>query len=65
MLLNLKWRRRSFDIQEFRGYICKKYGEEKDFINKKLDEICCYEKLSVEEVIYFRFSFSAVYVFLL
>ena len=41
----------------------QKYEGEEDFINKKLDEIYSYEKLSAEEVIYFIFSFFTVYVF--
>ena len=63
MLLNLKWRIKTFDIQEFRVYICKKHEGEEDFINKKHNEICSHEKLSAEEVIYFLVSFSTVYVF--
>ena len=35
MLLNVIWRRRRSDIQEFRVYMCKTYEEEKDFINKR------------------------------
>ena len=63
MLLNLKWRRGSLDIKEFRVYICKKYEREEDFSNKKFDEVYCYEKLSAEEVTYFLFSFFKVSVF--
>ena len=62
MLLNFKWRRRNLDIQEFRVYTCKLYEGEEDFINEKLDEICSYEMLSAEEVIYFLFSVFTVYV---
>ena len=49
-------------MQEFRVYIWKKYEGKGDFINKKLNEIWSYEKLSAEKVIYFLFMFFAVYV---
>ena len=52
MLLNLKRKSRSLDIQEFRVYIWKKDEGEEDFINQKLDEIHSYEKLSAEELIF-------------
>ena len=40
--------------------ICKKYEGEEEFINKKLDDVCSYEKLSAKAVIYFLVSFLAV-----
>ena len=74
MLLNLKWKRRSLDIQKFRVYIRKTYEREEDFINKKFYEIYSYEKSSAEEIIYFLvrlfhslsflFSFLTVKLFL-
>ena len=32
----------------------------KDFINDRIEEICSYEKLSAEEVIYFLVSFFTI-----
>ena len=40
--------------------ICEKCEGVEEFINKKLDEVCSYEKLSAETVIYFLVSFLAV-----
>ena len=63
MLLNLKFRRRSVDMQELRVYICKKYEGEEDFINQTLDDICSHENISAVEAIHFLFSIFTVYIF--
>ena len=55
MLLNL-------DKKEFKVYICKKYEGGKDFINKKLDEICSHENLFSKEVIFLCFFFNFLMV---
>ena len=51
MLLNVIWRRRRSDIQEFRVYMCKTYEGGRKTLSTK--EISFYEKLSAEEVIHF------------
>ena len=43
--------------------VCENFDGAEEFINQKIEEICCQEKLSVEEVTFFvykrfRFVFS-------
>ena len=40
----------------------KKYDGAEEFMNQKIEEICCQEKLSVEEVTYFVYEILRVVV---
>ena len=51
------------DVMSLDYTYAKKYDGEEDFINKKLDEIYSYKKLSAAEVIHFLAIFFTVYVF--
>ena len=54
----------NMDKKEFKVYICKKYEGGKDFINKKLDEICSHENVFSKEVIFLCFFFNFLMVVL-
>ena len=51
----------NMEKKEFKVYICKRYEGGKDFINKKLGEICSYEKLFSEEVIFLFLNFLRLF----
>ena len=36
--------------------VCEKFDGAEEFINQKIEETCCHEKLSVEEVTYFVYE---------
>ena len=36
--------------------VCEEFSGAEVFIKKKIEEICCHEKLSVEEVTYFVYE---------
>ena len=36
--------------------VCQKFNGAEEFINQKIKEICCQEKLSAEEVTYFIYE---------
>ena len=36
--------------------VCQKFNGAEEFINQKIEEICCHEKLLVEEVTYYFYE---------